>query len=116
MILLALHMDAGRNEALYASEESTRVDSFLGSQNWRESWAAAKRKGYGFRRFLADMFVERMISLHYLPESGKTMVQVKTTDKNLPLYHLGFFSRNHLGYKFWKDVQRYASMEPELPF
>jgi len=41
-------------------------------------------------------------------------VQIKTSEGNLPLYHLAFFSRGHLGYKFWKEVQHYANDQQEL--
>jgi hypothetical protein len=35
-------------------------------------------------------------------------------DRNVPLYHLAFFSRHLLGSKFWQGARKAASKQREL--
>jgi hypothetical protein len=35
--------------------------------------------------------------------------QIRSTDKNLPLYRLAFFSRSDLGEKFWREALKYSN-------
>ncbi len=42
------------------------------------------------------------------------MVHVRSIEKNLPLYHLAFFSRNELGRKFWKEARKYSDDQLDL--
>ena len=115
LILLALAMDANRNEARYAAENNERIDKFLGLTDWRERWKLASKKDPSFRRFLAREYAGQMIKLKYLEESLSTMIEVRSDDHNLPLYHLAFFSRHERGYQFWQEAKHYVD-EPELPF
>ena len=95
LILLALGMDANRNESNYMREDNDRIDKFLGIDDWRSHWRTLQPKGVSFQRFLAKAFSQQMILLKYRDESIKTMLEVRSKDKNLPLYHLGFFPRLH---------------------
>ncbi|MEK9137529.1 MAG: three-Cys-motif partner protein TcmP [Bacteroidota bacterium] len=115
LILLALAMDANRNEARYAAENNETIDKFLGLSDWRERWKLTSRKDTSFRRFLAQEYAGQMIKLRYLDESLSSMIEVRSDDRNLPLYHLAFFSRHERGYKFWQEAKHYID-EPELPF
>ena len=94
MILLALAMDAGRNEERYAEENNERIEKFLGLQDWRDRWRIAAKNDPSLRRFLAKEYAGQMMALGYLKESLDTMKEVRSDEKNLPLYHLAYFSRH----------------------
>lgn len=55
-----------------------------------------------------------MESLGYLPQELHKMKQVRSDEKNLSLYYLALFSRNETAYKFWNDVLKYGTDQPEL--
>jgi hypothetical protein len=95
--------------------DSLRVDELLGDSNWRGRWESQRLPGSSFPRFLAEEFVARMVAIGYGSESKRTMEEVRS-DRNLPLYHLVFFSRHRLGYKFWKEARKYHSDQSELEF
>lgn len=44
------------------------------------------------------------------------MKQVRSDEKNLPLYHLALFSRHPLAYKYWDDVLEYNSDQQNFEF
>ena len=114
LILLALDMDANRNESIYVEENNNRVDKFLGYENWRQKWKEQKSEGKSFRIFLAHTYANQMMTLGYSKESIAQMIEVRSDEKNLPLYHLAFFSRHIRGYQFWKQVKKYATGQGTL--
>ncbi len=114
LILLAFGMDAGRNWATYLKPGDKKVERFLGAPDWRERWRTTEREGIGETRFLATEYARAMESLGYRTTSTEQMIPVRSTDKNLPLYYLAFFSRNEQGYKFWHEVQKYSEDQLNL--
>lgn len=112
LCLLALHMDANRNYARYIEDDAEQVDQFLGLSDWREKWHVAKWDGLKFPKFLAQEFSERMASIEYLPEYA--MKEVRSDEKNLPLYHLALFSRSRLAFQYWDQVLKYSTDTPWL--
>jgi len=116
LILLALAMDAVRNESRYVESNNSRIDRFLGDSDWRSRWIEHAKVDPSFMRFLADEYVNRMIGLGFNKESSATMESVRSDRRNLPLYHLAFFSRHSKGYKFWKDTRKYHSDQGALDF
>lgn len=114
LILLALGMDANRNYEQYLREDADKIDRFLGSSNWRERWAAAQWDAVKFTRFLADEFTESMASLGYIPPPRYTMKEVRSHEKNLPLYRLALFSRNERAYQYWDQVLKYSTDQKNL--
>ena len=100
LCLLALHMDANRNYSRYVSEDSHKVDDFLGTDRWREAWDEAQANRTLFPMFLAQEFAAQMQTLGYIPLPLYTMKEVRSDDNNLPLYHLALFSRSKLAYEF----------------
>ena len=42
------------------------------------------------------------------------MKLVRSTDKNLPLYHLAFFSRHPLGQKLWREAVKSSNPQRDL--
>jgi three-Cys-motif partner protein len=109
LVLLAIGMDANRNYDRYVEGESTKIDEALGNTEWRTRWAQPGVLRKEFRRFLATEFARSMESLRYLPQQLHQMKEVRSDEKNLPLYHLALFSRNELAYKFWRDVLKYGT-------
>jgi len=108
LILLALYVDANRNERTYVADENQTIDAFLGDSSWREAWEAARKAGQTIVEFLAKEYAARMTRLGYLPVSLDRMVKVRTHNKRLPLYYLAFFSRHKKGLEFWDQVLKYS--------
>ena len=103
LILQALHMDASRNFEIYLREENSRISEYLGIENWRELLQAGKVKyNKDFVRFLADQYQNQMIRLGY--QKDQLVHQIRSNEKNLPLYYLSFYSKNPRGEDFFKKV------------
>jgi len=114
LIVLAVGMDATRNVALYTAPKNTQIDRFLGSDDWRARWTKAQEKRIPFRHFLAQEYASQMATLGYLNIPIEKMKEVRSDDRNLPLYHLAFFSRNEQGYRFWNQVRKYSTAQQLL--
>ena len=108
LVLLALHMDANRNERIYTSTNNHRLDEFLGGPEWRNHWSK-RSTDIQFPRFLAEEYALQMTALGYLPVPFHLMKQIRSDVRNLPLYHLALFSRNDMAEKYWKQVLKYAT-------
>lgn len=104
-LVLLSWMDASRNEFLYIKPSHERIDNFLGEGIWRDKWSQLKNKNYDFRKFLAEEFVYQMMALGYPDTALKTMHEIRSSAKNLSLYHLAFFSKSKRGYDFWNKAR-----------
>lgn len=113
LILLALDMDANRNQKAYTDPTNHRIDDFLGQSEWRERWTKRSNKAE-FPRFLAEEYARQMETLQYLPLPFHKMKQIRSDVKNLPLYHLALFSRSPLAYEYWDQVLKYSSSQRKL--
>ncbi len=116
LCLLALHQDANRNIKRYLSPRSSKVEKFLGLPGWRQSWRAAENQRISFPRFLAEEYSREMEKLEYLPVSWDRMRQVRSDERNLPLYRLALFSRHQRAYQFWDEVLHYSSDQRTFEF
>lgn len=115
LILQALHMDGNRNLAKYLKDENDKIALYLGNENWRNEFHASCRdNSTNFVKFLADQYVNKMKDLKYLPE--KNMHQIRSNEKNLPLYYLAFFSKHPRGIDFYKRVEKYCSPQLKIEF
>lgn len=114
LILIPSGMDANRNISYYIDESNTAVEHFTGASQWRDEWRLKGAKWETFGLFFADFFGRQMRALSYFYEGLADMVHVRSTEKNLPLYHLAFFSRNELGKKFWKEAKKYSDDQLDL--
>ena len=115
LILQALHMDANRNFNSYLKEENNRIAEYLGLDNWRnlfEKDGMIYRKD--FVKFLAEQYQEQMSKLGY--QKTKHMHQIRSNEKNLPLYYLSFYSKNPRGVDFFKKVQKRIKPQLSLDF
>lgn len=115
LILQALHMDANRNFETYLNEENCKIENYLGVKNWRkefENEGVIYRKD--FVKFLADEFQKQMVRLGY--QDTKHMHQIRSNEKNLPLYYLAFYSKDPRGVDFFKKVQKRIKPQLTLEF
>jgi three-Cys-motif partner protein len=116
LILLALDMDGRRNIKHYIKETNIKVDRFLGRNDWRERWHEFSQVDNNFQRFLANEFEKQMLLLGYHKHKKSNTRHITTSDRNLPLYHLAFFSRNSLGYTYWDECLKYSSNQIPIEF
>jgi three-Cys-motif partner protein len=114
VVLLAIGMDANRNQVHYVEGDSPKIDEALGNTEWRERWKTARTAGKNFSQFLAAEFSRSMESLGFLPTSLDRMKLVKSDEKNLPLYYLALFSKNKVAHKFWDQVLKYSTDQRSL--
>lgn len=115
LILQALHMDANRNFDSYFKEENTKIANYLGKSNWRE---LMEKDGVAYKKdfvkFLAEQYQSQMKELGY--QENKLMHQIRSNEKNLPLYYLSFYSKNPRGEEFFKKVQKRVTSQTTLEF
>ena len=114
LIVLAVGMDATRNEGIYTDQNNPQVDRFLADTTWRERWTEAHNRRIPFRHFLAQEYADQMARLNYIKIGVEKMKEVKSDEKNLPLYHLAFFSKSQVGYTFWQKVLKHTDPQQSL--
>jgi len=111
-VLIASGMDANRNRDLYLRPDNETITRFLGTPGWRREWASQKLP---FGDFVADQFGMAMQGLGYVYDGLATLQLMRSTEKNLPLYHLGVFSKHPLGAEFWQKCRQSAKAQRSLP-
>ena len=119
IILLALVMDAKRNLSYYLEPNQDKVELFLGNAEWREEWREYSRsvgetENSAFVRFLAEQYI---CSMQRIGFKGTTMLDfapIKSDQRNIALYYLGFFSESKKGLEFWRQALKYARTERSL--
>lgn len=111
LILQALHMDANRNFDIYLNRKNKRIAEYLGLKNWRQLF---EKDGIIYRKdfvkFLAEQYSKQMSKLGY--QKSKHMHQIRSNEKNLPLYYLSFYSKNPRGVDFFKKIEQ--RIKPQL--
>jgi len=112
LVLIASGMDANRNRELYVRAENGAVSRFVGTDTWREEWPKTKLP---FGDFVADEFGKAMQRLGYVYEGLASLQLVRSTEKNLALYHLGVFSKHPLGAEFWHKCRQSAKAQRSFP-
>ncbi len=113
LILQALHMDGNRNLAKYLKEENERIANYLGNPDWRDGYFKnCTEYTPNFVKFLADQYQTKMTQLGYLPE--KRMFQIRSNEKNLPLYYLAFYSKHPRGIDYYKHIENRISPQLKL--
>jgi three-Cys-motif partner protein len=116
LILIPTGMDAVRNFDRYTDPANGTVARFLGRPNWRSEWKAAKDRGESVENFLLSAYKDSMAELRYIHGGWEDTRLVRSTVRNLRLYHLAFFSRNELGRTFWKEAKKYSDPQQDLGF
>jgi hypothetical protein len=55
-----------------------------------------------------------MSEVGYLNTPLHQMKEVKTHDKNVPLYYLAMFSKSQTAFKLWEQVLKYSTPQLDL--
>jgi three-Cys-motif partner protein len=108
LCLLALQMDAKRNVPHYLQLDS-KIDRMIGNTTWRTRWNERTDIHEDFAKFLAREFAQSLSEVEYLETPLHQMREVKTLDKNVPLYYLAMFSKNQTAFKLWAQVLKYSN-------
>ena len=103
-----------RNVSIYMRPENRKTDEFIGRSNWRHEWPQAEMRGENFGLFFIKQFCTSMAEIGYKYTTAKDSVEIRSTEKNLPLYRLAFFSKHQLAHKFWEDVKKYSKSQMDL--
>jgi three-Cys-motif partner protein len=107
LILIPSYMDINRNRGNYIKPTCPYMDNYLGTDQWRENWQKRLSRKADFGLFIANEFCLRMKSLGYLYEGTSDLLLIRMeTGKNLPLYHLAFFSKSRIGLEFWRQTKK----------
>lgn len=106
LILFATGMDINRNKGIYFEGDDEKVERFLKNPNWRNDYKKVADK-QTILDYFACKYDENMLHLKYVKPERKQ--QIRSLDKNLPLYHLAFYSKHKLGNEFWKKILRYGN-------
>ena len=108
LVLIATDMDAARNVSVYELPDNRVVERFLGLPDWRNAWFAAKERRESFSLYLMQRFSNQMEARDYIRAPIEETKLVRSTEKNLPLYRLAFFSRHRLAKNFWEQARKYS--------
>jgi three-Cys-motif partner protein len=111
LVLIASGMDANRNRDRYTQAGNTAVTSFVGSDTWRSQWPQTTKN---FGDFVADQFGTAMERLGYIYDGLPALQLIRSTEKNLALYHLGVFSKHIRGAEFWQKCRQAANPQRSL--
>jgi len=115
LILQALHMDGNRNLTKYLKDENEKIALYLGNNEWRTEFQNNKENyTINFVKFLAEQYQRNMTSLGYI--NDKNMYQIRSNQKNLPLYYLSFYSKHQRGVDFFKKIEKYVNPQLSLDF
>lgn len=115
LILQALHMDGNRNLTKYIKEENEKIALYLGNEKWRDDFNnQCNQYSSNFVRFLADQYLSNMTKMEY--KDMKNMHQIRSNDKNLPLYYLSFYSKHTRGVEFFQQVEKRVKPQLSLDF
>lgn len=112
LILMALPMDGKRNLENYLNEENSKINLFIGEQNWRAEFLKMGYSPSDFTKFLSDKYDLKMKGLGYVEPPEKHRIQAYST--YLPLYYLAFYSKHERGNEFWKKIKTYGTDQMEL--
>ncbi|QSV45741.1 three-Cys-motif partner protein TcmP [Geobacter benzoatilyticus] len=114
LVLIPTGMDARRNVSYYMKYNSRHIEEFTGRPNWRDEWPEAEARGENFGLFFIKQFCTSMADIGYKYTTAEASVEIRSTEKNLPLYRLAFFSKHPLGHKFWGEAKKYSSPQLDL--
>lgn len=106
-------MDPIRNEIIYTAPSSEVISDYLGNPLWRNVRTQAD-PSIPFDIFVEKMFDIQMKTLGFKYGGFPDAKVIRSTEKNLPLYSLGFYSRSSLGEKFWREALKSASLQRNL--
>jgi three-Cys-motif partner protein len=117
LILIPTGMDASRNWLRQLQNDNpTAIDSFVGTDRWRQEWRDLPPRSMSTDAFFTRFFSGRMRDIGYEFGGIDQSVLIRNPDRNQQLYRLGFYSKNKLGEKLWREAKKYSSDQLELDF
>lgn len=114
LVVIPSYMDANRNLETYIQEGDDSIAYFTGSFDWRTRWRDRGDSRGSFADFVAREYATSMESLGYLSTEMEDVKVIRSSEKNLPLYHLSFFSKHETGLKFWREALKYGDDQLDL--
>ena len=114
LMLFHSSMEINIWRSVYLKVNYKVIEEFLGLKEWRKDWIDAKLGDKEFVRFIATKFGEQMIKIDYVKNGLDEMVEIKMREGNRSLYHLAFYSKHELGYKFWREAKKYGTQQLNL--
>ena len=115
-MLYPSYMEIRRWPKLYLEEDNNTIEALLNIKDWRKEWYAAKRPDSEFVNFIAEKFGRQMIEIGYLKKGLDEMVEIKMKGGKISLYHIAFYSKHELGYRYWKASDTYGDDKLEIGF
>ncbi len=102
----------GRNFSVFAKQATSPMDRLWGGREWRDHPLAKLAAGKGLKpeeerrldRSWVQGFTDKMASIgfRYQDKSDPLL----RNEKNVPMYHLLFFSRDSAGLKIWRGIKK----------
>jgi three-Cys-motif partner protein len=115
LILIPTGMDASRNWLRQLQNKNpTAIDAFVGTDRWREDWKDLPTQRLSTDVFFAGFFSGRMRDIGYEFGGIDNSVLIRNPDRNQRLYRLGFYSKDKLGEKLWREAKKYSSDQQQL--
>jgi three-Cys-motif partner protein len=108
LILIPTGMEFNRWYKDYLIEENLTVDNYLNDTQWRDKFRTKySLNNSDFLKFIADEFSLKMENFGYIKPDY--FCEIRSTTKNLPLYHLAFYSKHTRGHDLWKKAKGYIT-------
>jgi three-Cys-motif partner protein len=104
LVLFADRMDIVRNVELYARQESSKLDRFLGPETqWRDKWKNLPHHDASHVcKLFTEIYKDRLMArLGYLAQTDQVMRSSKSS-----LYRVIYASKHPLGLKFWQEISK----------
>lgn len=99
-------------------DDETPIDRFFGDREWRDVVRQSPTRIQ--HRQLLDIYKDKLSSLGYQEIKNSEELgeePLMRNEKQAPLYHLIFASKNSLGHKFWNQItKRDVHGQKRLPF
>jgi len=111
LLLIPSGMDAQRNW----QHDNNLNAAFLGNPTWREEWEQQQRARRSFANFFVDEFAKSMRRIGFR-WGGIPSTRVIKNEKNSPMYHLAFFSREEIAARFWDECKKYTADQGSFAF
>ena len=97
-------MDIVRNVELYAGQQISKLDRFLGPDtDWRDKWKGLlHRDAAQLCKFFTEIYKDQLMErLGYLAQTDQVMRSSKSS-----LYRVIYASKHELGLKFWQEISK----------
>jgi three-Cys-motif partner protein len=114
IILFPQGMSINRNLKQWAESESSALDAFFGTDEWREIYQDAGGQARKCIRAFLDLYQRNLRKLGYAQTNQVRELLVRSQNGQ-KLYYLIFASRHPLGERFWKQAtERSAAGQKRL--